>query len=275
MEQYYFLFVLTLVWIVAAVVQDLRKTEVPNWLTFSLIAFALAYRAFYSLYLKDLEFFLYGFAGLILFCILANAFYYGRVFAGGDAKLMMGIGVVLPFEKPLDYFILGGGFILALFLVGAIYSLIYSFFIAAVNWKVFKKEFAIAFWKYRHGFYFALLAALILAFLIKYLAVLFGVLVFYGLILHLVVIDKCMVRMTPYNRLNEGDWLVSDVDIKGKKIRKSVHGLSLEEIAILRGARKSVLVRLGIPFTPAFLFAFAIMVYAFLAQLAFPYFFLS
>jgi hypothetical protein len=32
---------------------DLKKREVPNWLNFSLVVFALAYRAFYSVINND------------------------------------------------------------------------------------------------------------------------------------------------------------------------------------------------------------------------------
>ena len=57
-------------------------------------------------------------------------------------------------------------------------------------------------------------------------------------------------------KLTEGDWLERDVKIGRKVIKKSVHGLSLKEIRILRKAKKKVLIKEGVPFTPAFLFAF-------------------
>lgn len=45
-----FLFVLALAWIVFATVQDIRTREIANWLSFSLIIFALGFRFFYSLF---------------------------------------------------------------------------------------------------------------------------------------------------------------------------------------------------------------------------------
>lgn len=54
-----FLIVLCLIWIAFAVIQDLRKREIANWLNFSLIIFAIAFR-FFSLYFlkRDLVFFI-------------------------------------------------------------------------------------------------------------------------------------------------------------------------------------------------------------------------
>ena len=47
-----FLILLGLVWIIFAVVQDLRKREIANWLNFSLVIFALVFRfrGFWDLY---------------------------------------------------------------------------------------------------------------------------------------------------------------------------------------------------------------------------------
>jgi len=45
-----FLVLLGLIWIIFAVVQDIKKKEIANWLNFSLIIFALGFRFFYSLF---------------------------------------------------------------------------------------------------------------------------------------------------------------------------------------------------------------------------------
>jgi Flp pilus assembly protein protease CpaA len=100
--EYLFLFLLGGMWIVFAVVQDLRTREISNWLTFSLIGIVLAYRAFYSLESGDLDFFLFGVFGVAAFWILGYVFYYGRVFAGGDVKLLRGIGGILPYKNLMD-----------------------------------------------------------------------------------------------------------------------------------------------------------------------------
>src|SRR3972149_8020331 len=92
-----FLFVLALIWVVFATVQDFRTREVANWLSFSLIIFALGFRFFYSLFaLGNFNFFYQGLLGLGVFFIIGNLLYYGKLFAGGDAKLLIALGTILP-----------------------------------------------------------------------------------------------------------------------------------------------------------------------------------
>src|SRR3989338_3026844 len=126
-----FLICLALIWIVFAVVQDIKKREIANWLNFSLIIFALAFRFFYSLFSEtDFTFFYQGLIGLGIFFILGNLLYYGRMFAGGDAKLMFAFGAILPLSNNflinLNIFILF--FILFLF-SGTLYGLSTSFYL--------------------------------------------------------------------------------------------------------------------------------------------------
>ena len=92
-----FLVVLALIWLIFAVVSDLKTREIPNWLNFSLILFALGGRFFYSVFSDNWDFLIQGFFGLAVFFLLANLLYFGRFFAGGDAKLMMALGPILPF----------------------------------------------------------------------------------------------------------------------------------------------------------------------------------
>jgi len=97
MIEYYFLYVVALIWIIFATIQDLKTEEIANWLSFSLIAFVLAYRGFYAIWSGSVGFFVYGLLGVLLFTVLAYVLYYARVFGGGDAKLLMGIGGIWPY----------------------------------------------------------------------------------------------------------------------------------------------------------------------------------
>ena len=266
-EKYYFLFGLALVWIVFATVQDIRKREVANWLNFSLVAFALAYRAFYSSYSSDWMFFIYGLLGFGLFFGLANLFYYSGIFAGGDAKLLMGLGAVLPFGSYIDFALVGGSFVLVLFLVGAVYSLIYSLFLVRRNYPKFAREFRKNIGNKRN-LLLALLFALAFGFFVyslfgvDYALLLFGIFLasfMFFLLIYAKSLEVCMIKLVSPNKLTEGDWLVSDVRFNRGIIKKTVHGLSLEDIAKLKKAGKKVLIKEGIPFVPAFLLAFLIM----------------
>ena len=94
-----FLFLIGLLWILFASVQDLRKREVANWISFSLIVFALGFRFFFSLFNERWGFFLQGLIGLVIFFLIGNLLYYSRMFAGGDAKLMIALGPILAFTN--------------------------------------------------------------------------------------------------------------------------------------------------------------------------------
>jgi Flp pilus assembly protein protease CpaA len=301
MKEYYFLFALAFVWTAFASVQDLRKREVANWLNFSLIAFALVYRAFYSAWNSNYEFFLLGLAGFGVYFVFAYALYYAKAFAGGDAKLLMGFGVILPYSSYETLIMTSLIFLLLLFLVGAIYSLIYSVFIVVKNKKKFSGEFKKRVRKNKFSlavFLLLFLFCLIYGFFnlscIKFndcaanclptvaslpwlgicstlaphtnSAAFFLALIFLIPLLwtYTKSLDVCMLKLVAPGKLTEGDWLEKDVRLsRGKIIRKTVHGLSLEEIRLLKRYKKKVLIKEGIPFVPAFLFTLLIMVFAF------------
>lgn len=264
-ERYYFLFFIAFLYIIFATVQDLRKREVANWLNFSLLAFALVYRLFYSVFNRDYSFFIYGVAGFALFFIFANLFYYSRVFAGGDAKLLMSLGAVFPYGSFFELLIYGGIFILALLTFGAIYSLIYSVFLVARNKDKFVKEFKEVLNYYRILFVISsVLAVFVLiyqgfALFSFYLAIfiIFMPFIFFYL---KAVESSCMIKYIAPQKLTEGDWLDKSVVVNGKRINKSIHGLSLKEIELLRKHKVKVWIKEGIPFLPAFLLAYVFMV---------------
>src|SRR3989344_3756447 len=218
MYEYLFLYGLAFVFVFFAAVQDIRTREIANWLTFALIAFVLAYRAFYAIAFEDISFFLYGLGGVLLFVILGYCFYYSRVFAGGDAKLLFGLGGIFPFGALSDYVFYGLGFVLVLFACGALYTLIYSGFLLRRNYASFRRAFALEFrlgkiWLYLSVLFFVLL--LLFGGLLRNYAwavFLFPVLYFYTRAIE----KSCMVRFVSPYKLSEGDWLVKDIRI-GKK----------------------------------------------------------
>jgi len=269
LEKYYFLFFIALIWIIFATLQDLKTREVSNWLNFSLISIALAYRGFYSAFIGDYSFLLFGLLGFGLFFILGNVFYYAKVFAGGDAKLLMGLGAVLPFESYSDLAIVSLSFIFILFLVGTAYSLIYTVFLVYQNKNKFKKEFNKTLDSCKNLFIISIFfSALLLIFLwqsvmwIFIIAFLFTLPLLY---IYLLALERsCMIKLVDVDKLTEGDWLEQEVRIGGHIIRKNVHGLSLKDIEKLKKAKKKVLIKEGIPFVPAFLISFLVMVFFFL-----------
>ncbi|HLC31729.1 MAG TPA: A24 family peptidase [Candidatus Nanoarchaeia archaeon] len=264
MEEYFFLFGLAGVWILFAMIQDLRFREVSNWLNFSLLGFALAYRLFYSIFSGEYWFFVWGVLGFgVCFC-LAMVFYYSRAFAGGDAKLLMSLGAVLPISSLRELVVLPLVFVFLLFFLGMVWSLVYSLVIVHKRRKLFEKEFGLFFGRSYWWFFFALLSVIFvgISFPLSWLKVILMLfmLVLPFLFVYLKALEGCLIRRVSYGKLTVGDWLFADVRVGRKVIEKSVHGLSVRDILLLRKARKSVLIREGIPFVPAFLFAFSVMV---------------
>lgn len=269
MGEYLFLYFLGFAAILFAVVQDLRTREIANWLTFSLIAFTLAYRAIYSIYSSDFMFFIYGIFGVLIFVVLGYFFYYARVFAGGDAKLLFGLGAIFPYGSLLDYVYYGLGFVLLLFTGGVIYTLFYSSFLVRKNYHSFKKSFFDQIKKKKYLF----LLSFVIAFLVyltkskddsSIIIFAFSLFVLLSPLLFSYVraIERsCMIQFVYPDNLTEGDWLERDVSVNGKTIRKNFSGLTFNEILLLRKKGKKVLIKTGVPFAPAFLIAFFSLIF--------------
>ena len=258
-----FLLVLALVWIIGAIMQDFKRREVDNLWNFSLIAFAIAYRAFVSVFSGNYWFFLNGLIGLAIFFGLANLFYYSRLFAGGDAKLMFALGAILPLSYNwLINLKIFGIYVLLFFITGSAYALIYSFFMMIKNWKRFKKEIKKQWKELRKLFFiviifavgwiiFSLIISELVLLLIALIIMLFPVLFVYAKAIE----EACMIKLVKPEQVTEGDWLYEDVLVGGKKIKSNWEGVSSKELELIKKkCKKKILVKEGVPFTPSFLF---------------------
>jgi hypothetical protein len=259
-----FLIIIGLIWIIGAVIQDIRRREVDNIWNFSLIAFALAYRALVSVYNQDYWYLVNGIIGFGVFFALANLFYYSRLFAGGDAKLLMALGTILPFSYNwISNLKIFGIFIFLFFIFGSVYSLIYSFVLVFMNKQRFSKEFAKQYKIYKKMFFYCIIFVvflIIFVFLVKQTTfVLFGLVVLLFPILFIFaksIEEACMVKLILPRQVTEGDWLYKDIKLKGKVIKSNWEGISKRELELIRKSNKKILIKQGIPFTPSFLFGF-------------------
>lgn len=264
------LIVMALVWLAAASILDLRTREIPNWLSFSLIVFALGFRFFYSLFEADsFSFFYQGLIGFGIFFVLGNLLYYARMFAGGDAKLMIALGTVLPLSESflfnLETF---GLFVLIFLFAGGVYGLVWSIVLSAGNFRSFRREFVRRLNSGRKFVYPVLIFGLLLmlAGFYEFLFFLLGVFVFvmpYFYLFAKAVDESCMVKKVASENLTEGDWLYKDVRVGKKVISAEWDGLNREEIKLLRKNKKDVLVRHGIPFVPVFLIGYLVLLYVY------------
>jgi len=262
-----FLLVLGLIYIIFATVQDLREREIANWLNFSLIIFAIGFRFLYSLFSTNFSFFYEGLIGLGIFFIMGKLLYYGKMFAGGDAKLMIALGAILPlstdFLMNIKYFI---SFLLIFFIIGAIYSLSMSLFFTLKNFNNFKKEFVKLINKYKKFIYLSLFAGLIFMFLGNLNIILFAIGIFIFIIPYFyfyakAVDEACMIQKVLVKNLTEGDWLYKNIKVGKNKINATWAGLTKKEIGLIKKHKEFVYIRQGIPFTPVFLFSFLVFIY--------------
>lgn len=255
-----FLFALTLIWIIFAVVQDSRTTEIANWLNFSLIVFALGFRFFYSLFSESMNFFYQGVFGLLIFFALGNALYYVKMFAGGDAKLFVALGAALP----LSYSFIANlyqlsFFLIIFFFVGALYSIMASLVICFRHFSSFKKEFRKQLREKKKIVGAAVLIAIILAvggFIFDVMFIYLAIVAFVIPYLYLyakAVDEAAMIKEIDSTKLREGDWLYKDIRIGKTVIKANWDGLNMREIALLKRHKNKVVIRQGVPFTGAFI----------------------
>ena len=264
--------------LIIATYTDIKTREVPDWLNFSLIPAGLGLRLIHALIFDDWMYLGYGVIFLVLFIGLAFLLYYARQWGGGDSKLLMGIGVLFATYPGflLKYFnpILNWHFLLIflfnLLLVGAVYALIWSSYLAVKNWKKFTavyRQFVSSLVVFRRMMLFVVLAFLVISFFLqtemKIVLLAFAVMIF--LTFHLMIFAKvveacCMFKAVAVNKLTEGDWVSKNVVVRGKYIcGPKDYGLTKQQINILKKSKiKNVVIKEGIPFVPTFLAAMII-----------------
>ncbi len=264
-----FLSVLAVVWLVFATFQDWKNKEIANWLNFSLLIFALGFRFFYGLFFDNFGFFYQGIIGLAIFFVIANMLYYSRFFGGGDFKMLISLGAILPFsESFLVNIKIFAVFFLFFFFIGAFYTILSSIYLSLSNLKKFKKEFLRQFnlIRKKNFLYFVLFSGLVIMVFGFSEPVFFalGILIFilpYLYVYTKAVDESCLIKKVKAKNLTVGDLLYKDVRLGRKVIKASWSGLSEKDIKQLRKKNKKVLIRSGIPFTPVFLISFLLLIY--------------
>lgn len=252
--------------LIFASVHDVKTREVPDWLSYSLIVSGFGIRIFHSLVFSDFWYLLYGLIGFGAMFIIGLVMYYARQWGGGDAKLIMGLGVV--FASPFYDKFLISSFLVNIVVFGALYGIAWSAFLAVRNWdtfvKSFKKVLVIKKCFRRIALIFGLLVVVFLFFIqVSYLrfvlcvAALLFIAYSYLSVFVKAVEDSCMYKWLPVSRLTEGDWVAKPVYIN-KELVCSPKSLGLEksQIEALKKAKvKKVFVKEGIPFVPSFFIA--------------------
>lgn len=243
------LIVIALIWLCAASFTDLKKREVSDWLSFSLIAIALSIRSAESIIQRDPSPILTSLSGLGIFLLIALIMYYGKLFAGGDVKLLAALGAVIP----------SFAFLSNILVAGSIYGLAYSAVLALINFKQFANEFKKN-WKVLRAFSIFAIILILFYLITSEILILFFLISVALIVLVFVFVNavekSCLIIKVSPEKLTVGDWLFKDVKIKDIIIKADFEGLTKNEIALIRKSGKKVYVKYGIPFVPVFLLAF-------------------
>lgn len=255
--------------LVYGTITDIKTREVPDWVSFSLIIAGLGLRLLYSVTSFDWTFLIHGLTGFGIFFLIGSAMYYTGQWGGGDAKVLMGLGALIGFDfTPFSFLI---SFFINILLIGALYGLVWSVYVAIKNKKQFSKEFLKQLKKFKRLkriLIIFLIVVLVSIFVIQNVAakilllalVIFFYLSFYTYIFIKSVENSSMYKLYDIKKLTEGDWIAKVVKYKGKYIcgPKDL-GISKKQISLLKKyGIKKVLVKEGIPFIPPKLIAFVV-----------------
>ncbi len=262
--------------LVIGTITDIKSLEVPDWLTHGGIALGLVIGAGFSVIDWSIIPLASSLAGLALASIIACLMFYTGQWGGGDAKLLMALGALVGFQP--NIFSFGTSYIVNLIFIGGIWGLIWSIGLALreknKTWKTFKEL-------RQEPKYRSLRAASIIAIVILLIVsfiwseaqvelVVLAILVY--LLASLTIFTKsvelaAMQRWISPKALTEGDWLVQTVKAGGAVVHPMKTGLQKKQVELLQKLYKQkkinkVLVKYGVPFVPAFLFAFLITLWA-------------
>ena len=274
--------IIAFIMLVVASITDLHNREVPDYLSYSLIFMAFAISIISSIIEWSYIPFMTSLMGFVLSLIVAYGMFYLGQWGGGDSKLIMGLGTILGFNIfPLfgknNFWLLI--LIASIVFCGAMYGLVWSIFLAIKNRKIFIKHLNLWLQKRQLTIARRIMLVILLLMMIAILTIVpneFKILlltfvvmlyfIFYVWLFVKVIEETCMIKEIPIGKLTEGDWILKDVYIGKKYITGPKDlGVSREQIESLKkyaakGKIKTITIKEGIPFIPAFLIAYTLTV---------------
>lgn len=257
---------------------DIKKREVPDLLSYLLIGLGITAGIVSSIFLASIWPLLTALCGLAVGYLVGAVMFYAGQWGGGDAKILMGIGALQGFSIEL---IIDGlipplaSTILTIFIMGAVYGLAYILFLVIKKWKPFKKAFIKKirekqFLRTRKITIVVVVAAIILFLVLQSMAaktivITIALLIYimqYGYAISKALEEVAMIKDVAVNTITEGEWIVKDVVVKGKRIcgPKDL-GISQKQIDELKKHKiKKITIKEGIPFIPAFLLGYIMII---------------
>jgi len=138
------LFLVAFVGSTVAAFYDLKTTEIPDKIPYVMIAIGIIGNIVASYLAWSYWPFVYSMIAGLGFLGFGFIMYYLGQWGGGDAKILSGIGFLLPTYQSAKLTLpFSIGFFFNVFLVGAVYMIIYAFVLSFINrkiWTVFFKD---------------------------------------------------------------------------------------------------------------------------------------
>ncbi|MDD5253832.1 MAG: A24 family peptidase [Candidatus Nanoarchaeia archaeon] len=266
--------ILTLIGLIGLVLAsyfDIKTKEVPNIISFSMIALGLGLRLIYSIITKNEMFFRNSLLIVSVFFILGGILYVYKKWGGADTKILMALGALFyPWSTP--YFLVS--FLIIFLLVASVYGFIWAAYVSIKHKEEFKKTFVIIYKKKKTQtiilfFVFLLLfvislivSDISLRFVLMLLAIL-SLLYHYLWIFTKAVEKSCMEKTVPVSKLVEGDWIIGEIK-KGNKVLypKDLPLITKNHISLFKKyGIKEVRIREGFAFIPVFLITLVITLF--------------
>ena len=240
-----------LVALIISTLIDLKTFEIPDFLTHFLILFGIGAHVILSIN-SNFEL-LTLFVSLGIATLFGLMMYYTGQWGGGDSKLLIGISAMLPayvLNAPYPFIV---SFIVNLMIAGGIYSTLFLIKESIFNFKKINSE--LPFLKY---------VAIMSLILILSKVYIFGAMlsVILILILAIHIQNNFFVKKILPENLVEGDWVLDELKYRGKLIfSPKKTGVSKSDIILIKKYFKKTLnVKSGIAFGPAFLIAFLLTI---------------
>jgi len=140
--------ILVLIYLLIATISDIKTQEIPDFLNFSFIAIGIFIYATKTILTGEIIYFLTSLITSLSFLTLGLIMYYTRQWGGGDGKILMGLGALIPVYpsilieifSPRTYKYFGIDLLINLLLIGAIYGLLFATYLGIKHRKEYSKK---------------------------------------------------------------------------------------------------------------------------------------
>jgi Flp pilus assembly protein protease CpaA len=261
-----------LLFTIIAVMFDLKKERIiPNYLSYFLVIFGLGAHAIISLLESSIWPLAYSILGTVILFTFGAALYYTGVWAGGDTKMLAGFGATLATMPSIAVWPFLFTIVLNILLLGSIIGLLWSIGLAIKH----RENFVIEVRKIISNFHWviALLYASLVVVILTFIFQKFTfetsfswavtVIVFYLFVSLKAVENSCMYKTIKANELIEGDWIAEPIKHKGKIVyepnKVGIEQTDIDKLISLKV--KSIRVKDGLPYLPAFLVALIVSLF--------------